>query len=84
MEYNQQSGDVPEMDSQDLLDHSCRPEDLVASSSWSPQKEREKYKVSVLICSLMVELRDSRHCFLVKECLLANMFFCFFTKHTNY
>ena len=39
-----------------------------------PKREREKDKLSVLICSLMVELRGSRHCFLVKQYFLAKMF----------
>ena len=39
--------------------------------------KRGKYKVSVLVCSLMVELRRSRHCFLI-ETVLVGQNVCFY------
>ena len=58
------------------------PVDWKPAVSGPPKKEREKDKVIVPICSLKIELRGSRHCFLVKQCSLAKMFVV--TENTNY
>ena len=52
IEYSYHSGDAPTTDLQDSLDHPCRAEYPVPAAG--PQKEN---KVSVPICSLLLELR---------------------------
>ena len=63
-EYNERSDYTPRTNSGDPEDHRCRPEAVKAC--WCPKEE--KIKVSVLLCSLLLELilwsqGGRKHCF---------------------
>ena len=68
-EYDTRNDDAPETDSGNSKDHSCQPKDTQAGTSWYPPKGK-KLRLELLKNVLLLDLRGSSHCLLMKQCLL--------------